>query len=166
MIACKDFLLKITLSDRSNKKTKAISLMMYAPEHGGIRSVPRPEDLPISSRGPLRLNQKQMQELEQVRQDVSRMKILQFLRRNNNKNTESLDDHTLMQFVMNFEEKGRSLGIQSERALGYWSWLMLGSNSAFAAQPFTQEYLLGYPEDGSPDDKLYKLMSTLASTSV
>ncbi|WP_084459035.1 DUF4123 domain-containing protein [Advenella mimigardefordensis] len=140
----------------------ATYLMMFAPDYGGARSVPRPDNLPISPRGPLRFSEQQMQELEQVRVDASQVKIVQFLRRNDSQHTAKMNDHELMRFVANADIKGRALGLRSERALGYWAWLLLGSNGAFAEQPFTREYLQGYPEDGSPDDKIYKLMDNLA----
>ncbi len=140
----------------------ASHIMMYAPDYGGSRSAPRPEALPIAPRGPLRIDPLQIAELQQVRSDASHMRIAQFLRDNDPQATAGVNDRELLQFVTASEKNGESFGLKDERAIGYWAWLMLNSESEIARRPFTREYLQGHPEDGTPDDKIYKLMDNLS----
>jgi hypothetical protein len=73
-----------------------------------------------------------------------------------------LDDHRLALFVVESSASGRELGLTTERSQGFWSYMMLNSKGKIAKDETVRDYITSEPETGTPDDKVYNLMSELA----
>lgn len=73
-----------------------------------------------------------------------------------------MDDHRLAQFVTESNASGEELGLSTEQAQGFWAYMMLNSKGKIAKDDTVREYIISDPETGTPDDKVYNLMSELA----
>lgn len=143
----------------------ASHILMFASDTGQVRSAPRPELLPIAPRGPLTITSEQIDELETVRQNISQLRVVNYLREVAPHEAQRLPGHHLEKFVAESAESGRTFGLRSELAMGYWAYLNLLSDGNFAKSPVTRSYLMNYPQYGSPDVKVCSLMTDMSKMS-
>lgn len=140
----------------------ATQFMWYSSHYNNRRRASLPDDLPVAPRGPLRFTAEQIAELEENREHSSVLTIMKFLRKVDAKHASEMSDEELRWFVCHYMDDGRSLGMRGERALGYWAYLNLYSGGKMGRQQGLHEYLTGFPEDGTADDKVYTLMKRLS----
>jgi|GEM_PF-6148587 len=50
------------------------------------------------------------------------------------------------------------------RAQQFWAYMLLNSRGSIAEDPEVLDYIVSDPDQGTPDDKIYNLMSELADT--
>ena len=140
----------------------ATRIVMYSEGHGGLRAAPRPDDLPIAPRGPLQISAEQIEDLELVMAEARDARVASYLRNVAPDAALEMDDHTLARFVAQSNASGGELGLTTERAQGFWAYMMLNSKGKIAKDETVREYIISDPETGTPDDKVYNLMSELA----
>jgi hypothetical protein len=140
----------------------ATHILMYSGGHGGLRSAPRPEGLPIAPRGPLRISAEQIEDLELAMSEARDARIGVYLRNFAPDAAAEMDDHGLARFVAESNASGHELGLTTERAQGFWAYMMLNSKGRIARDATVRDYVTSEPETGTPDDKVYNLMSELA----
>jgi hypothetical protein len=140
----------------------ATRLVMFAEGNGGLRTAPRPENLPIAPRGQLTITAEQMEDLELSMMEARDARIATYLRNVAPDAAAELDDHRLALFVVESSASGRELGLTTERSQGFWSYMMLNSKGKIAKDETVRDYITSEPETGTPDDKVYNLMSELA----
>lgn len=100
--------------------------LLFAPDPdwgGGVKRARKPHDLPEPPPGPLRWEPETMRAIKERRMEVSRRKVMGYLREVD-PNTEELSDAELRQRVLIYEASGNTLGLQSERAHMKWAYLM------------------------------------------
>jgi hypothetical protein len=140
----------------------ATHILMYSGGHGGLRSAPRPEGLPIAPRGPLQISEEQIEDLELAMTEARDARIGVYLRSFAPDAAAEMDDHGLARFVLESNASGHELGLTTERAQGFWAYMMLNSKGKIAREATVRDYITSEPETGTPDDKVYNLMSELA----
>jgi hypothetical protein len=140
----------------------ATHILMYSGGHGGLRSAPRPEGLPIAPRGPLQISEEQIEDLELAMTEARDARIGVYLRSFAPDAAAEMDDHGLARFVLEGNASGHELGLTTERAQGFWAYMMLNSKGKIAREATVRDYITSEPETGTPDDNVYNLMSELA----
>jgi hypothetical protein len=110
----------------------AAGLVMNAPERGGLKIAPRPENLPDPARGFLRLSDAQLKGLEAVELDKSRLRVARFLRETAPDETQALQESQMRDLVLAAEARGNELGLQSEHSHFLWAYMYVttGGRSA------------------------------------
>jgi hypothetical protein len=93
--------------------------------NAGVLVAPRPEGLPPSAPGPLRLGEDVMDRIGDNRLAASRRNIEAYLRETAPEYTEKLSDLELKQLVFNAELTGEEIGFQTEYGHGLWAFLTL-----------------------------------------
>jgi hypothetical protein len=139
----------------------ANALMFVAPGHPGsdgtaLRRALLPENSPPAPPGMLKLSMQQMEEIEAIRHEASRRKVMDYLRDVDPGGTDGLSDAQLQELVVKYEEAGGALGLKSERAQMKWAYLMSVSDSEMAKRPETRQYFL--ESSKHPDDRIDDLM--------
>jgi Domain of unknown function (DUF4123) len=142
----------------------ATNILMFADGAGGLRHAPRPENLPIAPRGLLQISEDQIEDLELAMAEARHARIGSYLRTYAPDAATGLDDHQLSRFVAASNESGRELGLTTERAQGFWAYMMLNSNGKIARDATVRDYIVNDRDQGTPDDKVYNLMHELAET--
>ncbi len=137
-------------------------VMWYSSEYGGRRRAVKPESDAVAPRGLLRLSVDQIEELEANRKSSSQMKIARFLRQTEPLRTSRMTDAELHRYTVRVCGEGEELGLRSERGLTLWAYLQLHSGGKVGRDPGLCGYLKSFPEDGTPDDKVYALMTRLS----
>lgn len=140
----------------------ATRIVMFSEGHGGLCTAPRPENLPIAPRGPLTINAGQIEDLKLAMAEARDMRVAAYLREFAPEAATDLDDHQLAHFVSESGTSGRELGLTTERAQGFWAYMMLNSKGKIARDKVVRDYIVSDPEKGTPDDKMYNLMGELA----
>ncbi|NTJ44616.1 DUF4123 domain-containing protein [Agrobacterium larrymoorei] len=107
------------------------SSIIFAPDEawgGGVKRARRGSDL-VSHRGFLTLDRDAMAAMSASRLEVSRKRVMAYLRDTDPENN-NLSDAELRKKVVFYEAHGQELGLRSERAHGQWAFLMSSSNGA------------------------------------
>lgn len=113
----------------------------------------------IVPQGALRLRPEQIEEISDVRAQKSRRKIMAYLRDVAPDETSSLDDRRLYALVMKSERSGKEMGLTTERALGKWAYLSLGSNGQIRHADGVREFIT--QSNASPDRQMDIFMDSL-----
>ncbi|MDK4715923.1 DUF4123 domain-containing protein [Rhizobium sp. CNPSo 4039] len=137
-------------------------VMWYASEYGGRRRAVKPVTDAVMPRGPLRLSDEQIEELEANRKTSSQMKTVRYLRETEPLRTSQMTDAELRRYTIRTCAEGEELGLRTERGLALWAYLQLHSGGKVGRDPGLRGYLRSFPEDGTPDDKVYALMTRLS----
>ena len=133
----------------------ARSIVMNAPDYGGLTEVPRPSDLP-PPRGPLRLAQDQMEELKGAMLHASRLRIARFLKSSIQAPLPEVSDDYLWRATLASEPTADELGLRTEQGRARWTYLLAMSGGQVAAIPEVRAFIR---EGGaSPDDQMKALM--------
>lgn len=109
--------------------------IIFAPDEvwgGGIKRARRGSDI-AAPRGLLTLDRDAMSAMSASRLDVSRKRIMTYLRSADPENN-NLSDAELRRKVLFYEAQGQKLGLRSERAHGQWAFLMSSSNEAIGEE--------------------------------
>ena len=89
------------------------------------------------------------------------MRVAAYLRKSAPEAAAKLNDHQLAHFVVASSASGHELGLTTERAQGFWAYMMLNSKGRIAGDAVVRDYIISNPEKGTPDDKVYNLMGEL-----
>jgi hypothetical protein len=111
------------------------STIIFAPDEvwgGGIKRARWGSDI-AAPRGLLTLDRDAMSAMSASRLDVSRKRIMTYLRSADPENN-NLSDAELRRKVLFYEAQGQKLGLRSERAHGQWAFLMSSSNGAIGEE--------------------------------
>lgn len=138
-------------------------IMWFSSENGARRRALKPENDVVAPKGPLRLTGEQIEELEFNRKTSAQSRRVNYLRMVEPARTEPMSDTELYRFSATEVSDGESLGLRSERSLTLWVYLQLHSNGKIGRDPGLRGYLQSFPEDGTPDDKIYLLMKRLSA---
>jgi hypothetical protein len=139
----------------------ANALIFLAPGHPrsdgtALRRAVLPEDAPPAQPGLLKLSMQQMEEIEEIRRETSRRKVIDYLRDVDPGATDGVNDAQLQQLIVTYEQTGDALGLKSERAHMKWAYLMSVSDGEMANRPETRQYFL--ESSKHPDDRIDNLM--------
>ena len=140
----------------------ATRIVMFSQGHGGLCTAPRPENLPIAPRGLLTISAGQIEDLKLAMGEARDMRVAAYLRKSAPEAAAKLDDHQLAHFVAASSASGHELGLTTERAQGFWAYMMLNSKGRIARDAVVRDFIISDPEKGTPDDKVYNLMRELA----
>lgn len=138
-------------------------IMWFSLEKGARRRALRPENDVVVPRGPLRLTDEQIEELEFNRKASAQSRRVNYLRVVEPDRTRLMSDTELYRFSATEVSNGESLGLRSERSLTLWVYLQLHSDGKIGRDPGLRGYPQSFPEDGTPDDKIYLLMTRLSA---
>ena len=139
-------------------------ILINAPDHGGLKRIPRPENLPPAPHGPLRLSPLQMEGLKAAAADQSRTRINRYLLDAAPNETAALGDARLKELILVSERTGKDLALESEQAYGRWSYVMVRTNGKALEQAGLREWI----SDGAshPDEKMSQLLRSIAQAEV
>ena len=133
------------------------SILMQAPDFGGLNEAPRPDDLPAKPAGLLRLSHEQYDELSEKQLRRSRLLLVEGLRENFEEQTSGKTDKKLYALVVDAEKSGRKLGISSEQAHFFWAVMVLLTNGAMAGTPGLKDaFSQAKGEEDEAMEELYK----------
>lgn len=121
-------------------------ILMNATDTGGLKRVPRPENLP-PPHGPLRIRAEQTEGVANVMVRVSRLRDISYLRRAASENSRKFSDSEMVQHVEQSLEAGRELGLKSKKAHWKWSYLMLPTNGGIGTAPRVRSVFASSPYD-------------------
>ena len=132
------------------------SSIIFAPDEvwgGGVKRARRGSDIE-PPRGFLTLDRHAMAAMSASRLEVSRRRVMAYLREADPENNNLLDAE-LHKKVLFYEEHGKELGLCSERAHGQWAFLMSSSNGAIGDE---QEVISALKLSGDADKTLDQIM--------
>jgi hypothetical protein len=129
---------------------RARSVIVDAPEYGGLRTFDVPEGLPGQPRGMLRLHLQHYEALAEVADDAATYTVIEGLEHSFPDYTAHFSDDDLYRLVRDSEYSGEALGLVSEEAYFHWACLCLLTNGEMATIPGLQESVAS--ADGSPDE--------------
>lgn len=139
----------------------AKALMFLAPDHPSssgspLRRAVLPDDAPPAQPGLLELSMEQMAEIEEIRLEKSRRKVIAYLRDVDPAATEGLNDEKLRERIILYEQSGDAMGLQSERAHMKWAYLMSLSDGGIAKSGATRQYFAANQKH--PDERIDDLL--------
>jgi hypothetical protein len=138
----------------------ASHVAIYAPDYGGVRRIPRPDDLPSAPHGPLKILPGQMNALTDAMVHSSRLKIARYLKRNVPDHFQGIDDEFLWGATIASETTADELGIETERGRARWAYVMMLSDGKAAELPQVRGFIRN--GSASPDDQVSALMKHTA----
>lgn len=139
----------------------ASHIVINGPDTGGLKRVPRPENLPPPPHGPLRLSQQQMEGLKEAVVHSSRLRIARFLRRNVPDHFSGIDDEFLWATALASESSADGLGIETERGRARWAYVMMLSDGRAADIAEVRGFIRNGP--AGPDAQVSALMKHTAA---
>jgi Domain of unknown function (DUF4123) len=134
----------------------AAQIAANAPDYGGLRRIPRPDDLPLAPQGPLRISQDQMEGLTDAMVHSSRLKIARYLKRNVPSHFSGVDDAFCWGTTLASDKSADELGIETERGRARWAYLMMLSDGKVAEMKQARDFVRFGGND--PDDQVKALM--------
>jgi hypothetical protein len=138
----------------------AAQIAINAPDYGGLRRIPRPDDLPLAPQGPLRIAPDQMDALTDAMVHSSRLKIARYLKRNVPGHFHGIDDEFLWGAAIASEKTADELGIETERGRARWAYVMMLSDGKAAGLPEVRGFIRS--GSASPDEQVSALMKHTA----
>jgi hypothetical protein len=135
----------------------AKGLMFIAPDHpdrtgSTLRRAPLPNDAPSTTPGMLKLSKEQMLGIEASRLERSRRRVADYLRDVDPDTTEGLNNVELRSIILEYEQAGNDLGLQSERAHMKWAYLMSVSGGELGKRAETRKFF--NESSKHPDDRI------------
>jgi hypothetical protein len=139
-------------------------ILINAPDHGGLRRIPRPDALPPAPHGPLRLSPEQMEGLKAAATRSSRDRIHRYLLDVAPNEASVLGEARMRDIVLLSEKTGKDLALESEQAYGRWSYVMVRTNGRALEQAGLREWI----SDGAghPDEKMVLLLKSISHAEV
>ncbi len=134
----------------------ADSVVLNAPDYGGVKRVKAPADMPAAPFGPLRIERDQMEKLKAAMLHSSRLRIARFLKANTPPYFSGVDDNFIWGATLASEKSADELGIKTERGRARWAYVMIMSDGKAADAPEVRNYL----GDGgdTPDNRVKSLI--------
>ncbi|UHS59561.1 hypothetical protein [Agrobacterium vaccinii] len=132
----------------------------FAPDDawgGGIKRARKGSDIVSPQQGLLTLDRDAMVAMSASRLEVSRKRILAYLRDADSENN-NLSDADLRKKVLFYEAHGQELGLRSERAHGQWAFLMSSSDGAIGDE---QEIRSALKSSRDADQTLDRIMDRM-----
>jgi Domain of unknown function (DUF4123) len=136
-------------------------ILINAPDHGGLKRIPRPDALPPAPHGPLRLSPEQMEGLKAAMVHSSRLRIARYLKRNVPEHFSGIDDEFLWGAAVASEKTADELGIETERGRARWAYVMMLSDGKAADVKEVRGFIRSGP--ASPDEQVSALMKHTAA---
>jgi hypothetical protein len=115
----------------------ARGITFAAEDYGGVVSVPRPDLLPRTSAGPLRLDAAQMARVDDLRRAASHRRIARFLF--GELPNVGMDQSVILARVPTYDAQARALGLTTEGDIARWAYLQLISNEKLFDMPVVQD---------------------------
>lgn len=138
-------------------------LVLDAPDYGGLKSLPRPPELRMATvPGLLRITPEQVEGVRNDRVAASRRRISDYLKDLLPEVTARMEPQKLAETIANAERRGKELGMGNERALGFWAYLVLISDSRLIDDPAIEVMLRQFP--GQEDAALFEIGAALSAT--
>ena len=128
--------------------------MLDAPEHDGLRRVVA-DGAGTAPPGLLRLRTEQVQDLRERRTRSSDRRVTGLLREMAPEETAGRTDAELGSEVSRLRRMGEGMGLRTERAQLWWSFLMLTTDGAVAHGPKLRAYLAEGP--GTADERMERV---------
>ena len=138
----------------------AAYILINAPDYGGLRRIPRPENLPSAPHGPLRLSPEQMEGLRAAMLHSSRLRIARYLKGNVPEHFSGINDDFLWGAALASETTADELGIETERGRARWAYVMMLSDGKAADIRQVRGFIRNGP--ASPDEQVSALMKHTA----
>lgn len=135
--------------------------LLFAPDpdwSGGIKRARKPNDLPAPPSGPLRWEPETVRAIKAQRMEVSRRKVMSYLREVD-PNAGELSDAELRQRVLIYEASGNTIGLQSERAHMKWAYLMSITDGKADSDGIAKAYF--QKNSKHPDDAIDDVLDAL-----
>ena len=109
----------------------------------------------VAPHGPLRITTEQAIELTDRRTAASDRRVMGILREAAPEETASRSDAEMLAEVVRLRQSGQAMGLQTEPAQAWWSYLQLTTNGAFGRGPKLQAYLQHGP--GTADERMMQV---------
>ena len=132
----------------------AEQLLFDAPDFGGLRRVIA-DNAGIATPGPLRIRSDQVQDLRERRTHASDRRVMGLLRTMAPEETAGVDDFELAADVVRLRRMGQSMGLRTEPAQLWWSFLMLTTDGGIEHAPKLRAYLADGP--GTADERMIRV---------
>ncbi|WP_448112048.1 DUF4123 domain-containing protein [Mesorhizobium amorphae] len=137
----------------------AQTILTNAPGNGGLVRVPRPENLPRPSTGPLTLRTEQLEAIDNRSRAEYCSRMSAILREMAPEETSQMSEAQLDELVLRYEASGNKLGLFQERSLSIWGFLMLTTGEKFEKSPDIREFVVNGP--GTPDENVETLLDRM-----
>jgi Domain of unknown function (DUF4123) len=139
----------------------ASHIVINGPDTGGLKRIPRPQNLPSPPHGPLLLSPEQMEGLKAAMVHSSRLRIARYLKGNVPAHFSGVDDAFLWGTALASETAADGLGIETERGRARWAYIMMLSDGRAADVKEVRGFIQNGPE--SPDAQVSALMKHTAA---
>jgi hypothetical protein len=139
-------------------------IVINAPDYGGLKRVPRPDNLPPAPHGPLRLSQDQIEDVKTAIVNSSRKRIHRYLSNSAPNETAALGESRVIDLILMSQKTGGELGLESEQAHGRWAYVMVRTNGRALEQAGLREWITD--KQGHPDKKMRELLKSMAEAEV
>jgi hypothetical protein len=145
----------------------AKALMFLAPDHPAPDGSPSrravlPGDAPPAQGGLLKLSMEQMRGIDAARLERSRLRITRYLRNVSPEQSARMSETQLAHATVQWMDEGRGHGLQSEAALGRWSYLQLITAGEIGKKREVTDYLRQPNAERTTDQRVQDLMHMAA----
>ncbi|SCX09166.1 MULTISPECIES: hypothetical protein [Agrobacterium] len=134
--------------------------LQFAPDAiwgGGVKRARRQSDMAPPA-GVLTLDSHAMQTMSALRLEISRKKVMAYLRETDPDNNNYLSDADLLKKTVFYEADGKVMGLRSERAHAQWAFLMSTTDGAIGEE---QEIRTAVKTSRNPDQTLSDIMQEM-----
>lgn len=133
---------------------EALAIDNGAPD--GARIVRRRPDCPVAAPGRIGLSAAQMATISSGMNQTLTRRLVTFLRETSPERIGTRTESSMMQHAEISVATGRAMGLQGERALGQWSWLMLVTSNGILNSTDAVAWITSGA--GMPDDRMEQLL--------
>ncbi len=146
----------LTPSQYSRFFGPAATLIMNAPDYGGLKRAVRPEPPVPFTPGLLAFDAEQIEQLKAAMVHSSRLRTARFLRSHVPPHFSGIDDRFVWGATLASEPSADELGIRTERGRTRWAYVMMMSDGKAAEAPEIRSYVTDGKD--TPDNRVKALI--------
>jgi len=132
----------------------AQEVVWYAPDYGGRRSAIKEDGLPDAPRGPLKLEEANIKEIERRRDEALRRWRVAYLKDCAPTQSARKSDAELAQFVLDEERKITAYGVQGQDKIAMWTFMQITSPTDLNKQEVIRRVLSTKELKTTPDERV------------
>ena len=135
----------------------AREVVWYAPDYGGRRSAINEDDLPEAPRGPLKLEEINIKDIERRREEALRRWRIAYLKDCAPDHAARMSDAELAKFVIDEEKKITTLGVQNQDKIAMWTFMQITCPTDLSKDAGVRRYLSTKELKTTPDERVEHL---------
>jgi Domain of unknown function (DUF4123) len=137
---------------------RAYGLVINAPDHGGLRSYPRPEQLPDMPNGWLRILPEQYKGLEEARLQEAAIMVQDYLQRVSRSRISHIPTEQLSGIVHGWVRQSHSLGVRGLSSHCRWAYLQVITGGKLMNSDAVLSVMTAFAPEISADDRVRRLL--------